>query len=60
MHLLEGELVAVETAIGHDIGIVTMVGELIEKQRKRKKNNTPVAELKKIYRRARINDVGPS
>ena len=57
MHLLEGELVAVETAIGHDIGIVTMVGELIEKQRKRKKNSTPVAELKKIYRRARINDV---
>lgn len=57
MHLLEGELVAVETAIGHDIGIVTMVGELIEKQRKRKKNNTPVEELKKIYRRARVNDV---
>ena len=57
MHLLEGELVAVETAIGHDIGIVTMVGELIEKQRQRKKSTTPVAELKKIYRRARINDV---
>ena len=57
MHLLEGELVAVETAIGHDIGIVSMVGELIEKQLKRKKNTTPVAEMKKIYRRARINDV---
>ncbi len=57
MNLLEGELVAVEAAIGHDIGIVTMVGELIEKQRKRKRNNTPVEDLKKIYRRARVNDV---
>jgi len=57
LNLIEGELVAVETAIGHDIGIVTMVGELVKNQRKRKKNNTPVGELKKIYRRARINDV---
>lgn len=57
LNLIEGELVAVETAIGHDIGIVTMVGELVAKQRKRKKNNTPVDGLKKIYRRARANDI---
>ena len=29
LELIEGELVAVETAIGHDIGIVTMVGSFI-------------------------------
>lgn len=57
LKLIEGELVAVETAMGHDIGIVSMVGELVKNQRKRKRNNTPVAELKKIYRRARTNDV---
>lgn len=57
LNLIEGELVAVETTIGHDIGIVSMVGELVKNQRKRKKNNTPVEELKKIYRRARTNDV---
>lgn len=57
LNLIEGELVAVETAIGHDIGIVSMVGELVKNQRKRKKNNTPVESLKKIYRRARTNDV---
>jgi len=57
LHLVEGELVAVETAIGHDIGIVSMVGELVKNQRKRKKNNVPVENLKKIYRRARTNDV---
>lgn len=57
LNLIEGELVAVETAIGHDIGIVSMVGELVKNQRKRKRNNTPVESLKKIYRRARTNDV---
>lgn len=57
LKLIEGELVAVETAMGHDIGIVSMVGELVNNQRKRKRSNTPVAELKKIYRRARANDV---
>ena len=57
LELIEGELVAVETAIGHDIGIVTMVGSLVEKQRKRKGSNCPVNELKKIYRRARVADV---
>ena len=57
LELIEGELVTIETAIGHDIGIVTMVGSLVEKQRKRKGSNCPVSELKKIYRRARVADV---
>ena len=57
LELIEGELVAVETAIGHDIGIVTMVGALVDRQRKRKGSTCPVGELKKIYRRARIADV---
>ena len=57
LELIEGELVAVETAIGHDIGIVTMVGSLVERQRRRKGSSCPVGELKKIYRRARIADV---
>ena len=57
LELIEGELVAVETAIGHDIGIVTMVGSLVDRQRKRKGSTCPVGELKKIYRRARVADV---
>ena len=57
LELIEGELVAVETAIGHDIGIVTMVGALVDRQRKRKGSTCPATELKKIYRRARIADV---
>ena len=52
LRLSEGELVVVETAIGHDVGIVSLVGEIVERQRKRKKKEIPVTELKKILRRA--------
>ena len=57
LELEVGEMVAVEAAIGHDIGIVTMLGEIVKHQLKRKKYRTPLAEMKKIYRRARPNDV---
>jgi cell fate regulator YaaT (PSP1 superfamily) len=57
LELEVGEMVAVEAAIGHDIGIVTMLGEIVKHQLKRKKYRTPIAEMKKIYRRARPNDV---
>ena len=52
-----GEMVAVEAAVGHDIGIVTLLGEMVERQMKRKRFRTPREEMKKVYRRARINDV---
>ena len=52
-----GEMVAVEAAIGHDIGIVTLLGEMVERQMKRKRFRIPREEMKKIYRRARANDV---
>lgn len=57
LDLEEGEMVTVEAAIGHDIGIVTLLGEIVERQMKRKRYRTPAEELKKIYRRARPNDV---
>ena len=57
LDLHEGDLVAVEAAIGHDIGIVTLVGPLVERQMKRKRYRTPLEEMRKVYRRARANDV---
>ena len=57
LELEEGEMVAVEAAIGHDIGIVTMLGEIVERQMKRKRFRTPREEMKKIYRRAKPADV---
>lgn len=52
-----GDIVAVEAAIGHDIGLITLLGEIVEHQMKRKRYRTPREEMKKIYRRARTNDV---
>lgn len=57
LELEVGEMVAVEAAIGHDIGIVTLLGDIVERQMKRKRFRTPREEMKKIYRRARVNDV---
>lgn len=57
LDLEEGELVAVEAAIGHDIGIVTLTGNIVERQMKRKHFRTPREEMKKIYRRARPADM---
>ena len=57
LELEEGDMVAVEAAIGHDIGVVTLTGEIVKHQMKRKRYRTPVEEMKKIYRRARTSDV---
>ena len=57
LNLEVGEMVAVEAAIGHDIGIVTLLGDMVERQMKRKRFRTPQEEMKKIYRRAKTNDV---
>jgi len=53
--LLKGDIVAVEASPGHDIGIVSLTGELVALQMKR--NNVQEVNLKKIYRKAKGNDV---
>ena len=52
-----GEMVAVEAAIGHDIGIVTLLGDMVERQMKRKRFRTPREEMKKIYTLARTRTI---
>jgi cell fate regulator YaaT (PSP1 superfamily) len=53
----EGDIVAVESSPGHDIGIVTLAGEACRIQMK-KKNISPASEnLKKVYRKARATDI---
>lgn len=51
-----GDIVATEASPGHDIGIVTLTGELVKIQMKKKnvKNN---AEIAKIYRKASQKDI---
>ncbi len=57
LELKEGEIVAVEAAAGHDIGIVTLTGEVVEIQMKRKRFHVKPEEMRKIYRHAKLSDV---
>lgn len=57
MTLRKGEVVAVEASPGHDIGIVTLVGQLVEIQMKRKKIDLSKKDLKRVFRHARTTDI---
>ncbi len=52
-----GDIVATEASPGHDIGIVTLTGELVKIQMKKKKVNHLSAEITKIYRKASQRDI---
>jgi cell fate regulator YaaT (PSP1 superfamily) len=52
-----GDIVAVEASPGHEIGIVTLTGETARLQMVKKKFNYKAKEVKKLYRRARTNDI---
>ena len=54
--LQKGDMVAVEASPGHDIGVVTLTGQLVPLQMK-KANLTPGTEIKRIYRKARPVDL---
>lgn len=56
LELYPGDIVAVESSPGHDIGVVSLTGELVRVQMKRKeiKDNY---EIKKIYRKAKEEDI---
>ncbi len=51
-----GDIVAVEAAPGHDIGIVSMLGKSVFRQMKHKRVK-PEDVHKKLYRTARYNDI---
>ena len=52
-----GDLVIVETATGHDLGIVTLEGAIVARQMKCKRINPETYEFKKIYRKAKMFDI---
>jgi cell fate regulator YaaT (PSP1 superfamily) len=55
--LQAGDMVAVEASPGHDIGMVSLVGDLVLKQMKRHKTTMVDGELRKIYRLAKPVDL---
>ena len=55
--LEKGDLVAVEATPGHDIGEVTLIGRLVLLQMKKNGVKTDNPDLKRIYRKAKPNDL---
>ncbi len=52
-----GDIVAVETSPGHDIGVVSLTGELVKIQMKKKNIAIDNPEIKQIYRKASQKDI---
>ena len=52
-----GDIVATLASPGHDIGIVTLTGELVKVQMKKKGVNPESPEILKIYRKASQKDI---
>ena len=57
LQIAEGDIIAVEASPGHDIGIVSLTGEVVRFQMKAKQVNPARDEIKKVYRKARLTDI---
>ena len=52
-----GDVVAVESSPGHDIGVVSLAGELVKVQMKKRNITIDSDEINKIYRKATQKDI---
>ncbi|MGY3791939.1 PSP1 domain-containing protein [Aquimarina sp. 433] len=52
-----GDVVATEASPGHDVGIVSLTGELVRIQMKKKKVDIDSDDVRKIYRKASQKDI---
>jgi len=57
LQLSIGEVVAVEGNPGHDIGTISLAGELVKVQMKKKRVALDSEDIKKIYRKATQRDI---
>lgn len=55
--LSPGDVVAVEASPGHDIGVVSLTGELVRLQLRKRFPKGQVPEMKKVYRKAKQTDI---
>jgi cell fate regulator YaaT (PSP1 superfamily) len=55
--LQAGDVVAVEASPGHDIGVVSLVGELVKLQMRKKGFKITEENTKKVYRKASQRDI---
>ncbi len=52
-----GDVIAVESSPGHDMGTVSLTGELVKKQMRKRKVAFDSEEIKKVYRQAKKADI---
>lgn len=52
-----GDPIAVEATSGHDMGTVSLTGELVKLQLKKRNVNFDTEEIKKVYRKAKQSDL---
>lgn len=57
LRLKIGDIVAVEASPGHDIGIVSLTGELVKHQMKKHKVTLLNGDVRKVYRKAKPADI---
>ena len=57
LSIVMGDIVAVEGSPGHDIGTVSLAGELVKVQMKKRKITADHEDVKKIYRKASQRDI---
>ena len=57
LNLKKGDLVAVEVASGHNIGVVSLTGELVYEQLRKHNISLDKTEFSKIYRKAKQSDI---
>ncbi len=55
--LTMGDIIAVEGSPGHDIGTISLAGELVKVQMKKRKITEDHEDVKKIYRKATQKDI---
>ena len=57
LEVTEGDVVAVEGSPGHDIGIVSLTGEVCRIQMKKRRVNPDDESIRKLFRRAKSTDL---
>lgn len=57
LSLIQGDIVAVEASPGHDIGIVSLTGDLVYEQMYKHKATYLNGDLRKVYRKAKPADI---
>ncbi len=57
MQLMQGDLITVDAAPGHDVGMVSLTGELVRAQMARRQVTVETYELRKVLRKSTQEDI---